>query len=96
MKKFFLFLFPLSLLGATNNIGPLMTYNAVPTNSCTHFLIDLGTITNSGQGISSQFIGELKRRNSNASDNLDYGLGFLDFDVHMQVNSLGSVNETSK
>ncbi len=81
---------------SVTNDSIIIVTNAVPTNSCTHFLIDLGTITNSGQGISSQFIGELKRRNSNASDNLDYGLGFLDFDVHVLVNSLGSVNETSK
>jgi hypothetical protein len=71
--------------------------NSVTSTNFVHKISGFGSITNTSAGISSVLIGTIKRLASSATaDNYDKGIALLGFDVHYQVDSLGSSLETSK
>lgn len=71
--------------------------NAVTGTSWTHQLAELPGITGTSKNISSILVCRLRRlANSATADNYDQNCAFLGFDIHYQVDSIGSDAELTK
>jgi len=77
-----------------------LTSTSVDTGSSTtpynHLLTNLGTISGTGLTVSSMLIGRLFRDGIDPTDTYDGYAALLEFDIHYQVDSLGSILETAK
>jgi hypothetical protein len=61
-----------------------------------HYITDLGDISGTGKTISSVLVCRLYRDADNAADDYDDTAGLLYFDIHYQVDALGSKDEYTK
>jgi hypothetical protein len=63
-----------------------------------HYLTEIAEIDGSGQTLSSMLMGRVFRdaTSSNTTDNYDDDAGILELDFHIQIDSLGSVEEYVK
>lgn len=75
----------------------ITTTNTITGTSWTHQLAELPGITGTSKNISSILVCRLRRlANSASADNYDQNCAFLGFDIHYQVDSIGSDAELTK
>lgn len=71
--------------------------NSISGTNCTHMISELPAISGVGKGISSMMNCRLRRLASgSASDTYDQPVAFLQFDIHFQKDTVGSLYELQK